>query len=71
MLPEGSKIDCNQEIRQTVRYGEITKMIRNDVDKIIIATDAGREGELVARWIIDKSESEKADWTSVDFIGDG
>ena len=26
----------------------------NDVNEIIVATDAGREGELVARWIIDK-----------------
>jgi len=32
---------------------------RNDVDEIVIATDAGREGELVARWIIDKSKSDK------------
>lgn len=32
---------------------------RNDIDEIIIATDAGREGELVARWIIEKSKSNK------------
>lgn len=32
---------------------------RNDVDKIVIATDAGREGELVARWIIEKSHIKK------------
>lgn len=32
---------------------------RNDVDEIVIATDAGREGELVARWIIEKSKSNK------------
>jgi DNA topoisomerase-3 len=32
---------------------------RNDVDEIVIATDAGREGELVARWIIEKSKSDK------------
>ncbi len=30
-------------------------MYRNDVNDIIIATDAGREGELVARWIIEKA----------------
>jgi len=29
-------------------------MLRNDVDGIIIATDSGREGELVGRWIIEK-----------------
>jgi DNA topoisomerase-3 len=27
-------------------------LIRNDVSEVIIATDAGREGELVARWIL-------------------
>ncbi|MBS5788432.1 MAG: DNA topoisomerase III [Clostridioides difficile] len=32
---------------------------RNDIDEIVIATDAGREGELVARWIIEKSKSNK------------
>lgn len=28
---------------------------RKDVNKVIIATDAGREGELVARWILQKA----------------
>lgn len=32
---------------------------RNDVESIVIATDAGREGELVARWIIEKSQVKK------------
>ncbi|MGL5694774.1 MAG: DNA topoisomerase III, partial [Peptostreptococcaceae bacterium] len=32
---------------------------RNDVKEIVIATDAGREGELVARWIIDKVKVNK------------
>ena len=32
---------------------------RNDVEKIVIATDAGREGELVARWILEKSNTNK------------
>lgn len=27
---------------------------RKDLDRLVIATDAGREGELVARWIIEK-----------------
>jgi DNA topoisomerase-3 len=34
-------------------------MERNDIDEIIIATDAGREGELVARWIIEKASIKK------------
>jgi DNA topoisomerase III len=32
---------------------------RNDIKEIIIATDAGREGELVARWILEKIKSRK------------
>jgi len=32
---------------------------RNDVSQVIIATDAGREGELVARWILDKARVKK------------
>ena len=32
---------------------------RDDVCEIVIATDAGREGELVARWIIDKIKTNK------------
>jgi len=35
------------------QYKVVKKLIeRNDVDCFIIATDAGREGELVARWIL-------------------
>ncbi len=36
-----------------------TQMNRNDVQDIVIATDAGREGELVARWIIEKARVKK------------
>ncbi len=36
-----------------------TQLFRKDVDKIIIATDAGREGELVARWILAKANCHK------------
>src|SRR5699024_1836325 len=32
---------------------------RKDVSQIVIATDAGREGQLVARWIIDKAKVKK------------
>ena len=33
---------------------------REDVSEIVIATDAGREGELVARWIIEKAHVKKS-----------
>lgn len=36
-----------------------TQMNRKDVSEIVIATDAGREGELVARWIIEKARIQK------------
>lgn len=48
-------------IRQTAKQYHNVKaqLFRKDVDKIIIATDAGREGELVARWILDRSGCHK------------
>ena len=36
-----------------------SQLVRKDADRIIIATDAGREGELVARWIIKKAKVNK------------
>ncbi len=54
MLPNPFKLKV---IRETTRqYNLVKKAMRsNTVNEIIIATDAGREGELVARWIIDKA----------------
>lgn len=48
-------------IRQTTKqYRQVKEQLfRKDVEDIIIATDAGREGELVARWILDKSGCRK------------
>lgn len=40
-------------------YAVKTQLFRKDVDEIIIATDAGREGELVARWILEKANCHK------------
>ncbi|WP_209122182.1 DNA topoisomerase III [Alkalihalobacillus sp. BA299] len=36
-----------------------SQLLRKDVSEIVIATDAGREGELVARWIIEKANVKK------------
>lgn len=48
-------------IRQTTKQFNAvkTQLNRNDVKQVIIATDAGREGELVARWILIKAKSRK------------
>jgi len=58
MLPEYLKLVV---IKQTGKQYSTVKelMFRGDVSEIIIATDAGREGELVARWIIQKSGVKK------------
>jgi len=44
-------------IKETSKQFGIVKSLLNkaDVDELVIATDSGREGELVARWIIAKS----------------
>lgn len=58
MLPKEFKLVV---IPKTAKQFKAVKaqMLRKDVTEIIIATDAGREGELVARWIIDKASVKK------------
>ena len=58
MMPEKMKLVV---IRQTSKQYQAvkTQLFRKDIGDIIIATDAGREGELVARWILDKSGCRK------------
>ena len=58
MLPKEMKLVI---IRQSSKQFHAVKeqMHRKDVNQIIIATDAGREGELVARWIIEKANVKK------------
>jgi len=48
-------------IPQTAKQYKVVKdlLLRKDVGSIVIATDAGREGELVARWIIEKAKCNK------------
>jgi DNA topoisomerase III len=51
MLPEKMKLTV---MKQTSQQFKIVKSLlqRKDIQEVIIATDAGREGELVARWIV-------------------
>ena len=48
-------------IKQTAKQYQAvkTQLWRKDVHDIVIATDAGREGELVARWILEKAQCRK------------
>jgi len=51
MLPEKMKLKV---IRQTSHQFQVVRglMMRPDIGEMVIATDAGREGELVARWVM-------------------
>lgn len=58
MMPKDMKLVV---IRQTRKQFSVvkTQLFRKDIEEIIIATDAGREGELVARWILEKAGCHK------------
>ncbi|WP_312563373.1 DNA topoisomerase III [Anaerospora sp.] len=58
MLPEHLKLVV---IKQSAKQFQVVKeqLHRKDITEIVVATDAGREGELVARWIIEKANSNK------------
>ena len=56
MMPNPLKLEV---ISQTAKQYSAVKALlhRMDVKEVIIATDAGREGELVARWILEKAQN--------------
>lgn len=58
MLPDKMKLKV---IKQTSHQYQVVKglMNRGDIKDLIIATDAGREGELVARWIMEQAKWKK------------
>ena len=58
MLPQKMQLVV---IKETSRQYNIVQNLlrRSDVENIIIATDSGREGELVARWILLKAGCKK------------
>ena len=58
MMPEPFKLEV---IGQTAKQFKVVRnqIYRKDVGEIVIATDAGREGELVARLILKKAGTDK------------
>ena len=58
MMPDPSKLEV---IGQTAKQFKVVRnqIHRKDVKEIVIATDAGREGELVARLILKKAGTDK------------
>ncbi|WP_143321984.1 DNA topoisomerase III [Clostridium sp. HBUAS56010] len=58
MMPDQFKLEV---IKQTGKQYRVVKsqIHRSDIGEIIIATDAGREGELVARLILEKAGNKK------------
>ena len=51
MLPEKLKLKVLK--KTSFQFNTVKSLLgRNDINELIIATDAGREGELVARWIM-------------------
>ncbi|MCT4237828.1 DNA topoisomerase 3 [Elizabethkingia anophelis] len=50
LIPERFKLIANKEAKK--QLGIIKNLIKNS-DSLIVATDAGREGELIFRWIYD------------------
>ena len=58
MIPKYMKTEI---IKKTFKQYKIieTAVNRKDVNEVIIATDAGREGELVARYILEKTNCKK------------
>lgn len=54
MLPQNMKLVVIPESRK--QFNAVSSLMkRGDVSELVIATDAGREGELVARWIMIKA----------------
>ena len=58
MMPKHWKLTV---LKKTSKQFQTVKklLLRNDIKDVIIATDAGREGELVARWILQMSGNKK------------
>ena len=59
MMPEHLKLVVIPQTRGQFQAVK-NQLERKDISEVIIATDAGREGELVARWILVKAGCKKS-----------
>ena len=58
MIPQKMKLKVIPETAK--QFAVIKKLLQsNEISSLIIATDSGREGELVARWILEKVSFQK------------
>lgn len=58
MVPQPFKLVPIPQTRK--QFQTVQRLLRrDDIETVIIATDAGREGELVARWTLEKAKSKK------------
>ena len=58
MLPQKMKLVVMKQTKK--QFSVVSSLMkRADIDEVVIATDAGREGELVARWIMMKAGCKK------------
>ena len=59
IVPDDFKLVVRDE-RSKKQYGVISKLLRRaDVDRVVNACDAGREGELIFAWTFEKAEAKK------------
>lgn len=58
MIPDNFKLTIN---KRTAKQFKVVKdlMVSPEIDRVIFATDAGPEGELIARWIYQKTNCRK------------
>lgn len=69
MMPEKMALKVIPETAK--QFGVVKTWLHSkEIDSLVIATDAGREGELVARWILGQGRVSQTYQAAVDFLPD-